>query len=129
MSNKARLPDEVRKGRSLDVIRWNKVAINVDGSCERVMHVPDARLFYVSKVHDLIVPEVRTIERRRAQNTIDYVKLAPCTDQSRTLDIPILLHRLGLAIQVDLSLTCVSVEVEEWAVFSQPWRFDSSLVG
>ena len=35
-------------------------------------------------------------------NTGTYVKLALCTDQRRTPDIPIRLRRLGLAMQIDL---------------------------
>ena len=45
--------------------------------------------------------------------TGNYIKLAPSTDQTRTLDIPFLLHRLGLAIQIDLSSTRVSLQVKE----------------
>ena len=48
-------------------------------------------------------------------NTGAYVKLALCTDQSRTPDIPILLRRLGLAVQIDLTSTRVTLEVKVWA--------------
>ena len=40
---------------------------------------------------------------------------APSTNQSRILAISILLQRLGLAEQIDLSLMRVSLEVKAWA--------------
>ena len=51
---------------------------------------------------------------------LDYIKLVPSTDQStRTLDIPNLLRRLGLVIQIDLSSTRVSLEVKAWVKTQQ----------
>ena len=49
----------------------------------------------------------------------DYIKLVPSTDQSRTLEIPILLRRLRLVIQIDLSSTRISLEVKAWAKTQQ----------
>ena len=58
-----------------------------------------------------VLPTVRKIWTTLRVSGGDYIKLAPITDQSRTLDIPILLHSLGLALQIVLSLTRVSLEV------------------
>ena len=73
---------------------------------------------YMFRMHILLKLTVNTIvlvveKILRSARAVQVA--APSTDQSRTLDIPILFHMLGLVIQINSSSTRVSLAVKVWA--------------
>ena len=88
------------------------------GSCEFIkVDESSSVLFQIvsrnSKYHELQLIVLVVEKILRSARAVQVA--APSTDQSRTLDIPILFHMLGLVIQINSSSPRVSLAVKVWA--------------